>query len=469
LDILKAKRIYFLAICGTAMASLAAMLKSKGYDVYGSDDGVYPPMNTFLAENNIPTYSGFDPAHLQPRPDLVVVGNVISRGNIEIEEILAQHLPYISLPDALREFIIRGHRSIVVTGTHGKTTTSALLAWIFTHAGCDPSFLIGGIPNNFGRGFQVGNGQDVILEGDEYDSAFFDKAAKFLRYLPDIGIINHIEFDHADIYDSLEEIKTAFKRFVNLIPKNGLLVSCHDFELVREISARAFCAVESFGLGDGAEWRAINITADSTSTQFDVYRKGSIFTQVCLPMHGRHNVRNALAAIAVAQHAGIDIETIRAALASFSGVKRRLELKSVAGGVSIYDDFGHHPTAVQETLSGFRMQHPGARIWALFEPRTATTRRSIFQQEFVTSFENADAVLIAPVNRPDKAPPGQVFSPAKLAADLRQQGKIAGHFDSVEGMVDYLKKSVQKDDLIITFSNGPFGDIHRKLIEALTR
>lgn len=463
----EAKRIYFLAICGTAMASLAAMLKTKGYEVFGSDDGVYPPMSTFLAEQDIPVFDGFDPTHLQPTPDLVVVGNVISRGNVEIEEILAQHIPYVSLPDALREFIVRGRRSIVVTGTHGKTTTAALLAWIFDHAGRDPSFLIGGIPNNFARGFQIGSGQDVILEGDEYDSAFFDKVAKFLRYMPDIGIINHIEFDHADIYSNLDEIKLAFRRFVNLIPKNGLLVACHDFAVVQEVSAKAFCPVESFGLASGAHWRAIDIAMTPEETQFKVLKKAVSLGSVNLPIPGQHNIRNALAAIAVAQHVGIDFDKIKTALEGFTGVKRRLELKGTANGVSVYDDFGHHPTAVRETLAAFRAQHPNQRIWALFEPRTATTRRNIFQQEFAQAFADADAILVAPVNRPDKAPAGQVFSPEKLTTDLRQQEKIAEYFDSVDAIVDYLLRNVCKDDLVITFSNGPFGDIHRKLIEAL--
>jgi len=463
----EAKRIYFLAICGTAMASLAAMLKTKGYEVFGSDDGVYPPMSTFLAEQDIPVFDGFDPTHLQPTPDLVVVGNVISRGNVEIEEILARHIPYVSLPDALREFIVRGRRSIVVTGTHGKTTTAALLAWIFDHAGRDPSFLIGGIPNNFARGFQIGSGQDVILEGDEYDSAFFDKVAKFLRYMPDIGIINHIEFDHADIYSNLDEIKLAFRRFVNLIPKNGLLVACHDFAVVQEVSAKAFCPVESFGLASGAHWRAIDIAMTPEETQFKVLKKAVSLGSVNLPIPGQHNIRNALAAIAVAQHVGIDFDKIKTALEGFTGVKRRLELKGTANGVSVYDDFGHHPTAVRETLAAFRAQHPNQRIWALFEPRTATTRRNIFQQEFAQAFADADAILVAPVNRPDKAPAGQVFSPEKLTTDLRQQEKIAEYFDSVDAIVDYLLRNVCKDDLVITFSNGPFGDIHRKLIEAL--
>ncbi len=460
-------RIYFLAICGSAMASLAVMLKSQGYDVYGSDEGVYPPMSTFLAENNIPVFQGFDPAHLQPAPDLVVVGNVISRGNVEIEEILDRHLPYISLPDAIREFFLRGRRSIVVTGTHGKTTTTSLLAWIFDYAGRQPGFLIGGIPLNFNRGFQVGSGTDFIIEGDEYDSAFFDKAPKFLRYMPDVGIINHIEFDHADIYNSLDEILTAFKRFVNLIPRSGLLVACYDYETVRQASEKAFCPVQSFGLGEENEWRAKDITVTEGGTIFTVIHRDASLGTVQLPLFGNHNIRNALAAIAVSKFAGISFDTVKEAIAKFKGVKKRLELKGEVRGVTVYDDFGHHPTAIRETLTAFRAQHPDKRIWALFEPRTATTRRNVFQQELVDAFEGADAILIAPVHRPDKAPPGQVFSSEKLARDLQARGKNAEHFQSVDEIVNYLISRLRQGDLVVTFSNGPFGDIHRKLLVAL--
>lgn len=461
------QRIYFLAICGTAMASLAAMLKQKGYEVYGSDAGVYPPMSDFLAEQGIEVWSGFDPAHLDPPPDLVVVGNAISRGNVEIEEILDRRIPYISLPDALREFCIRGHRSVVVTGTHGKTTTSALIAWLFESAGRDPGFLIGGIPNNFGRGFQVGSGEEIVLEGDEYDSAYFDKAAKFLRYMPDIGVINNIEFDHADIYGSLEEIITAFRRFVNLIPRSGLLVCCADYETVRGVSSRALCPVETFGFDAAARWRPRDIVPTALGLRFTVLDGGKPEGEVEVALSGAHNVRNVLAAVAVARHAGIDFAVIRKALAGFAGIKRRLEFKGEAGGVSIYDDFGHHPTAIEETLQGFRERHPDARIWALFEPRSATTRRAVFQNEMVQAFSKADGALIAPVDRPDKAPAGQLFSTERLASDLRALGKRAEAVASVDEMLAYLQQHLQPGDVVITFSNGPFGGIHGKLLAAL--
>lgn len=449
------------------MASLAAMLKQMGYRTSGSDSGVYPPMSTFLEEQNISFFSGFDPVHLDAMPDLIVVGNVISRGNVEIEEILNRQLPYISLPDALREFCIRGHRSIVVTGTHGKTSTSALIAWIFNCAGRDPSFLIGGIPNNFMRGFQVGKGEDIILEGDEYDSAYFDKVAKFLRYIPDIGIINNIEFDHADIYNSLEEIKIAFGRFVNLIPSKGFLISCFDSEIVREVSAHAFCPVQSFGLSKEAFWRAEEILTNANGIQFEVIREGEKLGNIEIELFGYHNIRNVLAAIACASHVGIPFSDQQRALLGFRGVKRRLEFKGTSRGVQVYEDFGHHPTAIKETLEAFRSKFPHERIWAIFEPRTATTRRSVFQKEFVEAFIVADCVLIAPVDRPEKAPKGQVFSSEQLAEDLRRRKKIAGAYSSVDEIVDYLDKTLQKEDVVITFSNGPFGGIHQKILVTL--
>lgn len=467
MDLQKAHKIYFLAICGTAMASLAAMLKQMGYEVYGSDSGVYPPMSTFLEQQGIPVFDGFDPNHLDSRPDLVVVGNVISRGNVEIEEILDRHIPYLSLPDALRELCIRGRRSIVVTGTHGKTTTSSLLAWLFETAGRNPSFLIGGIPNNFGRGFQIGSGHDIILEGDEYDSAFFDKAAKFLRYLPDIGVINHVEFDHADIYASLDEIKLAFRRFVNLIPRNGVLAACYDFPAVREVCAKAFCPVRSFGLSPDNHWRADRIEQTADGQNFDVLADNRLMARVFIPMFGDHNIRNSLAAFSVGHHVGLDVETMRRALASFSNVKRRLELKGEAGGVAIYDDFGHHPTAIRETLIGFRRLFPQKRIWALFEPRTATTRRSVFQNEMTAALQYADGILVSAVDRPDKAPVGQVFSCEQLVADLTRLHKEAFYVETVDDMVRFLQPRLRPGDAVITFSNGFFGGIHDKLLQVL--
>ncbi|MDZ7315863.1 MAG: UDP-N-acetylmuramate:L-alanyl-gamma-D-glutamyl-meso-diaminopimelate ligase [candidate division KSB1 bacterium] len=458
------KRIYFLAIGGTAMGSLAALLKQKGYEVYGSDENVYPPMSDFLHEQQIPVISGFRVENLTPPPDLVIVGNVISRGNVEIEEILDRRIPYLSLPDAVREFLIRGKQSIVVTGTHGKTTTTSLLAWLFTSAGRDPGFLIGGIPKNFGRGFQLGNGKEFIIEGDEYDSAFFDKVAKFLRYMPDIGIINAVEYDHADIYASLDEIKTAFRRFVNLIPRRGMLVINGDDPNVRDVASRAFCPVVTFGMNAENDWYPAAWRCGLQGVEFSVLKKGELWGEARLGLAGTHNIRNALACIAVADACGIDKQTILAALASFSGVKRRLERLGEVHGMEVYDDFGHHPTAVKETLAALRAQHPNRRIWALYEPRSATSRRNVFQNEFVDAFQDADVILAAPVHRPDKAPADQLFSSAKLAEDLRRRGKEARYLN-IDEMVAFILDHGREGDLIVTFSNGPFGGIHEKLLQ----
>ncbi len=447
------------------MASLAAMLKARGHEVYGSDAGVYPPMSDFLAEQNIPVYEGFDPAHLESAPDLVIVGNVISRGNAELEEILDRRLPYMSLPDALREFVIRGHRSIVVTGTHGKTTTTSLLAWLFEAAGREPGFMVGGIPKNFDRGFQIGTGEDFIVEGDEYDSAYFDKVAKFLRYLPDIGIITSIEFDHADIYDTLDDIKLAFRRFVNLIPRSGLLAVCHDDVNAVAAAEPAFCPVVTYGLSADADWSAQDIETHADGVEFDVFLAGEFWGRVKSPMFGAHNIRNALAAMIVAQYVGISKTDILKGVRQFAGVKRRLELKGTIRGIDVYDDFAHHPTAVRETLQAFRAKHPDKRIWALYEPRSATSRRDRFQTEFAAAFDAADAVLVAPVDRPEKAPEGHRFSSEKLATDLQSRGKTAHALD-INEMVQLLKHELQNGDVVITFSNGPFGGIHEKLLNA---
>ncbi len=463
----KPKNIYFLAICGTAMASLAAMLKQMGYQVTGSDAGIYPPMSTFLEKEKIPLKTGYAVEHLTPEPDLVIVGNAISRGNVEIEAILNRHIPYMSLPDALREFCIRGRQSVVVTGTHGKTTTTSLIAWIFDYAGRGPGFLVGGIPHNFGRGYQVGTGNTFIIEGDEYDSAYFDKAAKFLRYMPDIGVINCIEFDHADIYSSIDEIVLAFKRFVNLIPGNGLLVVSRQDPLAMRVSQNAFCSVETFG-PDG-DWSASDIEVSGMHTSFILNHRKKPIQRITSGLFGEHNINNVLAAIAVAFRAGISFDAVIKALQSFKGIKRRLEHKAVVRNIDIYDDFGHHPTAIRATLSSFRQRFPRRTIWALFEPRSATTRRNIFQSQLVDAFMDADQIMIAPIHRADKVPQNQLLSCTKLTEDLGRRKKSAEYFQNISQMVDYMSQNLKDGDLVITFSNGSFSDIHGKLIDILSK
>ena len=461
------KRIYMIAICGTAMGSLAAMLKSRGYDVLGSDTDVYPPMSTFLSDHGIKVYSGFDEAHLDEKPDLVVIGNAMSRGNPEVEATLEQKLRYASLPEVLREVFIRGRRSITVTGTHGKTTTSALLAWIFTHAGRDPGFLLGGIAQNFDAGFRDGKGPEFIIEGDEYDTAFFDKGPKFLHYLPEILIVNNIEFDHADIYDNIDQIKLNFQRMVNIVPRNGLFLAGAEDENVRELLPRAFCPVQSFGLDASLDWHADDIETSENGVEFAVIHRGSFLGKVFIPMFGDHNIRNVLAAIAAGTHVGIDFKKIKDALAKFKSVKRRMELRGEVNKIKVYDDFAHHPTEVQATLNAMRKRFPNSKIWAIYEPRTATARRKIFQKKFITAFDDADFVLIAPVNRPDKTTPDNLFSIEKLISDLTERNVDSKAFGSVDAIVDFLTTSAKPEDIIITLSNGGFGGIHDKLLTRL--
>ena len=460
----KTNRIYFLAVCGTAMATLAALLKAKGYTVSGVDQNVYPPMSTFLTESGIKVHSGYDIKHLQPAPDLVVVGNAISRGNVEIESVLNRHIPYISMPDAIREFLIRGRRSIVIAGTHGKTSTTALLAWIFHRAGRHPGFLAGGLTHNFSRGGAVGEGSDFIIEGDEYDSGFFDKTPKFLHYLPDIGVINCIEYDHADIYSSLDEIKTAFRRFVNLIPSKGSLIVGAESPAALEVSGNAFCPVQTFGLTPDADWHACGARYSSGGMDFQVRFRDQSLGNLFAPLYGEHNIRNILAAVAVSRNAGIDFEAIRSACRTFRGVKRRGERVATIGGAELYDDFGHHPTAIRATLAAFRNRFPERRIWALFEPRTASTRRDVFQKSLAHSFDDADIVIVAPVYRAETIPRTERFCSETLVNDLRHRGVEAHYLPDVDEIVRYIKTHLQNDDLIITFSNGSFGNIHHKLI-----
>jgi len=378
-------KIHLIGVCGTAMATLAAMLKRKGYDVRGSDQDVYPPMSDFLTSEQIPALTGYTPDHITGDLDLVVVGNAISRGNAELEEVLDRKIRYCSLPEAIREHFLWGARSIVIAGTHGKTTTTSLSGWLLTHGGVDPSVLVGGIARNFGEqgsSYRMGRGRDFVIEGDEYDSAFFDKTAKFLKYLPDIAVVSNVEFDHADIYADFDAVTLAFRRLVNLVPRRGLLLVGADSPGARALVDKAVSRVQTFGTGDDVEWQAHDLVSEIQTTRFRVRRSGSPFGTFELPLVGAHNVRNALAAIAVATEVGISVERIADGLRAFAGVKRRLEVVGVAGGVTVYDDFAHHPTAVAETLAGLRASNPSARIWAVFEPRSASSCRRVFQDDF---------------------------------------------------------------------------------------
>ena len=462
--------IHLIGVCGTAMATLAAMLKRKGLDVQGSDQDVYPPMSDFLRTEEIRVLSGYRAEHITGDLDLVIVGNAISRGNPELEEVLDRKIRYCSLPEAIREHFLWGARSIVLAGTHGKTTTTALTGWLLTHGGADPSVLVGGIARNFGAGgasYRIGQGRDFVIEGDEYDSAFFDKTAKFLKYLPDIAVVNNVEYDHADIYADMDALRLAFKRLVNLVPRRGLLVVGADSAEARALTTAARSRVETFGLGDGVDWQGHDVEAVATSTRFKVRRGGLPFGAFEVPLVGVYNVRNALAAIAVATEVGISVERIEEGLRRFAGVKRRLEVVGVADGVTIIDDFAHHPTAVAETLAGVRAANPAARIWAVFEPRSASSCRRIFQDDFARAFACADQIVIAPVFR-SSLPEAERLSVPQLVRDLDGCHQSAREAASIDDIVATIVGEHRPGDIVVLMSNGGFGGIHKRLLEALT-
>jgi UDP-N-acetylmuramate: L-alanyl-gamma-D-glutamyl-meso-diaminopimelate ligase len=451
------------------MATLAAMLKRKGLDVQGSDQDVYPPMSDFLAAEGIPTLIGYRPEHITPDIDAVVVGNAISRGNPELEAVLDRKIRYVSLPEAIREHFLWGARSIVIAGTHGKTTTTSLTGWLLTHGGLDPSVLVGGIARNFseaGSSYRIGQGRDFVIEGDEYDSAFFDKTAKFLKYLPDIAVVNNVEFDHADIYADFDAVMLAFRRLVNLVPRRGLLLIGADNPGARALMPAAVSRVETFGLGEDVDWQGHDVEAGGETTRFRVRRHGSPFGDFQMRMMGVHNVRNALAAIAVATDVGVSVERVAEGLRLFAGIKRRLEIVGTASGVTIYDDFAHHPTAVAETLAGLRAAHPDARIWAVFEPRSASSCRRIFQDDFAQAFSTADEVLIAPVFRSTLPEPERLAVP-QLVRDLNTGGCSAREAESIDDIIGAIVRERRPGDLVVIMSNGGFGGIHRKLLRAL--
>jgi UDP-N-acetylmuramate: L-alanyl-gamma-D-glutamyl-meso-diaminopimelate ligase len=460
-------RIHLIGVCGTAMATLAALLKHRGHDVSGSDEHVYPPMSDFLAAERIEVLEGYRAEHVGS-PDLVVVGNAISRGNPELETVLDRGLRYASLPETIRDQFLWDADSIVIAGTHGKTTTTSLAGWLLTAAGADPTVLIGGIARNFGAdgaSYRIGKGRAFVIEGDEYDSAYFDKTAKFLKYLPDVAVINNIEFDHADIYANIDEVRLAFRRLINLVPRNGLTLLGIDSADAAALVRHARSRVQTFGLSPDAEWRATDIRLGSGTT-FNVTRGTTPLGEFTMPLLGDHNVRNALAAIAVGTNAGLELEALRGGLAAFKGVKRRLEIVGEARGITVYDDFAHHPTAVDETVRAVRRASPGRRIWAIFEPRSASSCRRVFQDDFASAFANADEVVIASIFR-SSLPADERLSESKLVADLTARSVHARHLPDVETIVKAVAAEARDRDLIVIMSNGGFGGIHRKLLAAI--
>lgn len=461
-------RLYFIGICGTAMGNAALLMRELGFNIEGSDDNVYLPMSDLLAASGVTVKTGFDPAHLELRPELVVIGNALSRGNPEVEHVLAERIPYVSLPELLKEHIIRGKESIVITGTHGKTTASSLMAWTFECGEKKPTFLIGGVPENFSRGYQARpESEFVILEGDEYDSAFFDKRSKFLHYLPTTLIINNIEFEHADIFSSLGEIKLAFRRATLLVPRNGVIIANGDDENVREIIATAPAPIETFGLREDNTWRAENIVHREMTVSFDVIHAGAIETRLELALAGEFNVLNALGVIATARRFGLSYDTIGEAFGTFLNVKRRFELKGDYHGIRVYDDFAHHPTAIRHTLHALRTKFPTERIFAVFEPRSNTTRRNIFQKELAEAFSDADVVMISEIARLHLLPEEERLKPEQVISDVQAAGKEAYYLEDADAISSKLAEMTNPGDVIIVMSNGSFGGMQELLRQKL--
>ncbi len=468
-DFTEPHHLHLLGICGTGMAALAGILKEQGYQISGSDEHTYPPMSTFLEQLGINVCNGFRPENLQPRPDLTVIGNVIRAENPEAQAILRLRLPHLSMPEALNRFLVQDRQALVVSGTHGKTTTSSLLAWLLFAAGLDPGFMIGGIVRNFNANYRVGQGPYVVLEGDEYDTAFFDKRPKFLLFHPRMAILTSVEFDHADIYRDLTHVAQAFTTFVSQLPPDGELLAWGDAPLVRQVASQASCQVAYYGLNSDAFWQGRNLTPKGAGMNFDVYRQGRFWESFYVPLAGRHNVLNTLAALAVLNDLGVDRRTLKEALPDFVGVKRRLEVVGDVAGVTVVDDFAHHPTAVAETLLAARGRFPGRRLLTAFEPRTNTSRRRIFQSDYVNALAAADLILVR--EPPDlwKAPEDDRFSSAQLVADLNRQGRPAWYFPDTDTLLAALIAKAEPGDVVLVMSNGGFDGLIPRFCQALAQ
>ncbi len=457
-------RLHFLGICGTAMGAAAAMLREDGWRVGGSDENVYPPLSTFLASRGIALHEGYRPENLPEDPEaIIVVGNAIKRGNPELEAVLEEKRFYLSLPEVLKYIFLRKTRNFVVAGTHGKTTTASLLAWLFAAAGKDPSFLIGGLPGNFGGGAHKGRGEVWILEGDEYDTAFFDKRSKFLHYLPEVVLINNIEFDHADIFPDLAAIQLSFQRLVHLVPRTGRVFVNADDPNSLAVCQGSPAPVTAVGFGDGAEIPIRNPSYTEEGSEFEMFGR-----RLRIPLVGELYVRDAAMAVAAAVHGGVSLDAIAdEGLPRFRGVQRRGEVRAEVGGVTIIDDFGHHPTAIRETLRSLRLRFPGRRIWAIFEPRSNTTRRAVFQRALPDALEGADGIFLADVARKDQLPASDRLDPEKVIEDLRRKGRPAFFESDARAITNRIATLVQQGDVLAVFSNGGFDGIHEKLSAAL--
>jgi UDP-N-acetylmuramate: L-alanyl-gamma-D-glutamyl-meso-diaminopimelate ligase len=468
------KRMHYhlIGICGTAMASLAGMLQARGHRVTGSDENVYPPMSTMLAELGIPVMQGYHAEHLAQAPDCVIVGNAIPRGNPEVEETLNRKLLYRSQAETVKEEFIRGRRSLVVAGTHGKTTTASIAAWVMDQGGLDPTFLVGGVVQNFDQSFRVTESDYFVIEGDEYDTAYFDKGPKFMHYLPELAIVGNIEFDHADIYADLPAVKTAFRRLMNLVPGNGRLIAGWDSAVVREVVAemgeRLYTRLDTFGTCEDAMWQARDLDYTNELARFRVFREEQEWGEFETTLIGDFNIRNCLAVIVAADAWGIEQKAINDALRSFKSVRRRMQVRGTERGVTVIDDFAHHPTAVRETLQALRTKYKQQRLIAVFEPRSWSSRLAVFQEDYAHAFKSADYVVISSVFDSSKATEkGRVLDTDRLMRDISGQGKPALRLDGADEIVSHLAPELRAGDVVAIMSNGGFGGIHDKLLDAL--
>src|SRR5580692_8071145 len=461
------RHIHLIGICGTAMASLAGMLQERGFRVTGSDAAAYPPMSNFLESLGIPVAQPFAEANLNPRPDLVVVGNALSRGNVELERVLDDRIPFCSMPQILHDEFLLGKEVLVVAGTHGKKTTTSMLAWIFESAGLRPSFLIGGIAENFGRSFGLGNGKHFILEGDEYDTAFFDKGPKFLHYFPDALILTSVEFDHADIYKDLDAVETAFKRLVNLVPRRGRIIGFDSGASIDRCLQKAFCSVERYGTSTNAGWRITNLKLGEDRTEWSVLRDGKPWADFDFALGGEYNVWNATAAAALAANYGIQKNVIAKALATFRSVKRRLEIKAEVNGITIIDDFAHHPTAIEQTIRALRARYPQSRLWVVLEPRSNTLRRNVLQDALVRSLALADQVVVAAIFKSEAIPEAERLNLNRVIDEVKKRGKQARVLADADAIVKAITPELRERDVVAILSNGGFGGIYEKLPQRL--
>jgi len=463
----RVSKIHLIAVCGTGMGALACMLKNLGFKISGSDHHIYPPMSDFLREQGIHILEGFKAAHISDEPDLVIVGNAVTRDNPEVQKLMQMEIPFCSMPQALNRFVARDKKTIVICGTHGKTTTSSILAWVLYQAGFDPSFMIGGILQNFNSNYRLGAGEHMIIEGDEYDTAFFDKAPKFMHYRPAMTVLTSVEFDHADIFRDLDHLRITFGDFLSKLDRSSTLFAFDADQNVKELLPEVRCRIQLYGQNNASDWQLRKVLIDSPWTRFEVLKSGSLFARFKTKLIGRHNLFNALPVIAIAHYLGVPAKVICGGLETFAGIKRRQQIRGQKNQIMVIDDFAHHPTAVRETIEAVKSTYSHNRLIAVFEPRTNSSMRKVFQNVYPASFDHADLICIRKPPLLEKIPPNERFSSEQLVADLKNRGKDAYYFADTESIIGFLVQQATPGDLILVMSNGGFDNIHEKLLERL--